>query len=111
LCGEAKRIIEKLYGDAVTMRARLKSLGVNETHLSRLFLKLYGVTPYRYMSSLRVSKAREMISGGGSIADTAYECGYGSLTAFYNDFKGVTGMTPGQFRQSIQIGLKHTSMP
>jgi AraC-like DNA-binding protein len=37
------------------------------------------------------------------ILEIAFECGFGSKTAFNNQFKTQTGMTPREYRKSLAV--------
>lgn len=96
LCEKAKRIFEAHYKDTKTLKEAIKQLGVSEAHLLRLFVKEYGMKPFEYVHKLRINEAENMISRGSSVADAAFECGYGSLSSFYEHFNEITGTTPKQ---------------
>jgi len=97
LLEKAKRIIEENFLDEKLMQSRLLALCVNKTHLAREFTKLYGATPKKYLHKLRIQEAKRLLSRGQTVAGTAFECGYGSLSAFYSNFRKETGKTPAEY--------------
>ena len=106
----AKRTKE-LMDDCFTERERLSSelslLGVSQGHLAVIFKQQYGVSPTQYLSRLRLSYAKRLLSECKmSIVDIAYEIGYDSVSAFYGFFKRQTGMTPQKYR--IESGSEGT---
>jgi len=94
---KAKQIIDENFLDEKLMQSRLKSLCINGTHLAREFTKFYGATPKKYLQKLRIKEAERLLSRGHTVADTAFECGYGSLSAFYSNFRKETGKTPSEY--------------
>lgn len=97
LCEKARQAIEENFKDIKELKALLKTLGISDTHLSRLFYKEYDMKPYEYMHWLRIDKAKMLISHGKRTVDAAFECGYASLSSFYKHFNDITGMTPKRF--------------
>ena len=66
-------------------------------HFHRLFGAIHGVTPHRYLSRLRLEKARALLRGGGlAVADVAAACGFESTGSFTTLFKRTFGVTPGR---------------
>lgn len=98
---KAKGVLEKHYSDRERLEDGLSSLCISRNHLSELFRRKYGATPAKYVSSLRVAKASELLSGSDiSIIDIALLCGFKSLSAFYDLFRKEMGMTPQEYRKS-----------
>ncbi|WP_146339951.1 AraC family transcriptional regulator [Nesterenkonia sp. NBAIMH1] len=70
-------------------------LGISRRTLTRSFQTETGVGYARWTAEARVHRARELLSGGFSVADTAEDVGFSSASAFISAFKRVTGATPG----------------
>jgi AraC family transcriptional regulator of adaptative response / methylphosphotriester-DNA alkyltransferase methyltransferase len=68
--------------------------------LTRLFKKHQGKTLNQYLTSLRIEKAKAMLTGTGTdILQISFDCGFDTLSNFYRSFKLHTGMPPGQYRR------------
>ncbi|MBA2781081.1 AraC family transcriptional regulator [Billgrantia kenyensis] len=77
-------------------------LPFGQRHLERLFQHHVGLSPKRYARLLRVAHSRELIKqsrASVSLTDTALAAGYFDQAHFIHDFKAVTGLTPGGYRQ------------
>lgn len=80
-----------------------KNSRMSSSHLSSVFKKHTGVTPYEYLLLQRVDRAAAMLRRTDiSVLNLAGECGFGSLANFNKIFKKVTGMTPSEYRKSKQ---------
>lgn len=58
---------------------------------------------FSFVNEYRVNAVREMLikNKDFSIEDIGYECGFNSKSSFFTVFKKITGMTPMQFRKTI----------
>lgn len=80
-------------------------LPFGQRRLERLFQQHVGLSPKRYVRLLRVARSRELIKQGGarlSLTDTAFAAGYFDQAHFIHDFKAVTGLTPGGYRDHVR---------
>ena len=69
-------------------------------HFVRMFRASTGVPPHRYLSSLRLKRAKVLLAcGNTSIADIALATCFSSQANFTRAFRAATGTTPGQFRR------------
>ncbi|MDB4837200.1 AraC family transcriptional regulator [Marinomonas sp.] len=76
---------------------------MSKYHFLRRFRDYFGMTPHKYWQSYRLSKARQAIESGISIADVVYIFGFNDVSYFNRCFKPVFGMTPYQFRRGLQF--------
>ena len=68
-----------------------------------LFKRWLGQTPYEYLTSLRIAKARDLLAGSElAIAEVALRAGYGDQTALTRAFRRETGTTPAQYRRALR---------
>lgn len=97
----AASIMEIYCCDREKLEQELSGLGLSRNHLAEVFRRKLGVTPAKYVSSLKAVKATELLSETGiSIIDIALLCGFKSLSAFYDLFRKEKGMTPQAYRKS-----------
>lgn len=75
--------------------------GVSRVYLARLFTEIYGESPMKYISRLKIERAKELITAGEvSIASVAELCGFEDNAYFSRDFKKIVGMSPTEFRKT-----------
>ncbi len=73
---------------------------MSPTHFTRLFKKETGFSPYNYVLSARLSRAKELLlKTDKSVAEIAYETGFNSEANFIYCFKNSEGISPGKFRK------------
>lgn len=71
-------------------------------HFSASFKLATGMTPHEWLTSLRMSRARELLENTDwPIIAVAIEVGYETPSAFTVNFRRATGTTPTAFRRSI----------
>lgn len=77
-----------------------KSFFLNEFKLKAGFKELFGITVFRYIQTLRLDFAHELLLNNGlSIGEVAIRVGYESDAAFVRAFKGKFGFTPGKVKK------------
>ena len=98
LSRKAKSLIASNYRADVAIAEIADKLGVSHAHLTRQFKRDYGITPIDYRHRLRVSDAMGRLSRGEEILDVGYDVGFNDTKRFYEDFRKVTGTSPGKCR-------------
>jgi AraC family transcriptional regulator len=69
-------------------------------HFSRAFRQAVGQSPYRYVSTRRLDRAKALLmQGDRSLVDIALSLSFSSQANFTRAFRQATGQAPGQFRQ------------
>ncbi len=72
------------------------------SYFKELFCKAYGMPPVKYVTLLRIEKAKELlVTGIYSVSDIAIACGFRNVYYFSNVFKKAVGVSPKDFRSSI----------
>jgi AraC family transcriptional regulator of arabinose operon len=76
-----------------------KRVNLSPARLRQLFTKDVGLSPIRYLKSLRMKRAAQLLrSSFLSIKEIAFETGSGDTSHFVRGFKVRYGLTPSQFR-------------
>ena len=101
---EQKLKDEKLYLDPLQSVSRFASIIKIPAHqLSAAINEESGQSFNEYLNRFRIEEAGQRLSSKKydhlSIEAIAYDCGFNSLSAFYNAFKKVYNTTPAKFRQ------------
>lgn len=97
---DAKRYIQQHYREALRLEDVSSAVGFNTTYFSTLFKKETGQNFVDYLTELRISKAKELLSGDDlSVQDVAENVGYRDLKYFSKLFKKVTGVSPSDYKK------------
>ncbi|MGD8957312.1 MAG: helix-turn-helix domain-containing protein [Chromatiaceae bacterium] len=103
LAREAVGYIDANIDSTLRIGLMCTELGTTFKSLERSFLRLYGVTPKRYVDLARLAKARRnLIASRGSeftIADVATGCGINHLGRFAQRYKALYGELPSETLQ------------
>jgi AraC family transcriptional regulator len=102
---ETRRVIEaiRLVESGAARPLELKELaavaGMSKYHFLRVFRRLTGVTPHRYLISARLRRAAlALASSRRPVIAVALDSGFGDLSTFNKTFRAVFGLTPTQYR-------------
>lgn len=79
-----------------------RASGVSVFHLIRLFQKHIGLTPYAYLTQVRIAKSRQLLKHGEPVAQVALDVGFADQAHFTKRFKQLTGTTPALYARSMQ---------
>jgi AraC-like DNA-binding protein len=97
---KAKEYIADHLDEEITTGIIADELHISPTHLSRLFRKHTGFSPYDYVIAERINKAKEyLLTTDKSVTDIAYLTGFNSQANFIYCFKNHEGISPGRFRK------------
>jgi AraC-like DNA-binding protein len=81
-------------------------------HFTRMFEKARGISPGRYLASLRLEESLRLITRGTqSVKVVAEACGYGDANYFCKVFRRSFGVSPGAFRAGLAQGRPRSAPP
>lgn len=73
------------------------------SHFSRAFRRTVGVTPYHWLTSQRLAKAKRLLSTTALTTDAiALECGFSHRVSFTRTFHQMVGVSPSRWRRANQ---------
>lgn len=79
-----------------------EAVHLSPSHLGHLFRLRHGVSFIRYLTDLRIEKAKQLLASTDlTIAAIAGLVGYDDATYFHRVFRRVTGLTPTAYRQHL----------
>jgi AraC-like DNA-binding protein len=77
---------------------------MSPAHFSRKFRAAYGETPYSYLMTRRIERAKALLRQGMSVTDACIAVGSTSLGSFSSRFTEIVGETPSQYRAHDHSG-------
>ena len=90
--------IDRHYSEHITLNDLSQLSKMNKYSLLRSFTKYIGITPYRYLETIRINKAKELLELGIEPIDVAMQTGFVDQSHFTNFFKEFIGLTPRQYK-------------
>ena len=79
--------------------------GISYSYFKELFINRYGISPVKYVTNLRIEKAKELlITGYYTVTEVSELCGFDSVYYFSKVFKNIIGISPKQYRVKIKSG-------
>jgi AraC-like DNA-binding protein len=94
----AKDFIDREYAAPLDISAMAEAAFMSPAHFSRNFRVAYGETPYSYLMTRRIERAKAFLRQGMSVSDACVSVGCTSLGSFSSRFTELVGMTPSQYR-------------
>jgi AraC family transcriptional regulator len=77
--------------------------GLSPNHFGEAFKTSVGKSPHQFVTERRVEQAMALLRNDErSIAEIAQAAGFSSQSRLTQNFRRVTGLTPGQFRRSLR---------
>lgn len=76
---------------------------LSKPHLLSVFQQEVGMSPYRYLTALRIERAKALLQTGLSISETALAVGYADQSHLHRHFRRIVRMTPGAFQRGFAV--------
>jgi AraC-like DNA-binding protein len=85
----------------ISLEETARACGMSVSCFQRTFKQEVGITFNKYLNSLRISKARQLLQENNkSMSEIAFACGYTNQYHFTRTFKRLMHMPPRSFRKS-----------
>jgi AraC-like DNA-binding protein len=96
---KACSFIKRHYEEHIYLDQLCKYAGLSKSALLRSFTKSKGVTPHRYLVTIRINAAKKLLESGVSPVETAVRTGFSDQSHFTNFFNMFIGLPPGIYRE------------
>jgi AraC-like DNA-binding protein len=94
----ARDFIDRNYAQPLDVPAMAGAALMSPAHFSRKFRAAYGETPYAYLMTRRIERAKALLRQGTSVTDACVTVGCTSLGSFSSRFTEIVGTTPSEYR-------------
>jgi AraC-like DNA-binding protein len=84
---------------SLSVRALAEACHISEVYLTRLFKEERSTTPFAYLTSLRMERAKELLHEQYPIGEVARQVGYSDIYQFSRAFKKQHGQAPNEYRK------------
>jgi AraC-like DNA-binding protein len=94
-------LYENLSNPEFDVGSAISESGYNPDYFRRCFKKEFHKSPLEYLTSLRITKAKQLITQNDfvSVENVAEQCGFNNFHYFSTCFKKHKGMSPLQYRK------------
>jgi AraC-like DNA-binding protein len=105
----ARDLMDRAYAQPLEVAQLAREALMSTAHFSRRFRATYGETPYAYLMSRRIERAKSLLRRGDlSVTEVCVMVGCASLGSFSARFTQVVGETPTAYRLRDHSGLAGT---
>ena len=94
----ARDLMDREYARPLDVPAMARAALMSPAHFSRKFRAAYGETPYSYLMTRRIERAKALLRQGMSVTDTCFAVGCTSLGSFSARFREIVGESPSRYR-------------
>lgn len=94
--------MEAHYKERIRLDTLCTVSNLSKSTLLRAFTRVKGITPYRYLETIRVNEAKKLLELGHSPMEAALMTGFSDQSHFTNYFTSYTGITPATYREIFQ---------
>lgn len=85
------------YSRRISLDELCRHVGLSRAALERSFAAEKGISPHRYLESVRVSSAKHLLGRGVPPGEIALLTGFSDQSHFTNRFRALTGLAPGLY--------------
>jgi AraC-like DNA-binding protein len=95
----ARDRMDREYAEPLDVPALARTALMSTAHFSRRFRDAYGETPYAYLMTRRIERAKALLRRGDlSVTEVCFAVGCTSLGSFSARFTELVGQTPSAYR-------------
>ena len=93
--------IDREYAQPLDVEALARGVHLSAGHLSREFKRVYGESPYSYLMTRRIERAKALLDRGDlSVTEVCFAVGCQSLGTFSTRFTELVGVPPSVYRRA-----------
>ncbi len=97
--GAVQFIADNFADETLSVQTVAEHTGMSETHFRRLFKDAYHLSPVKYLTLMRINRAKELIRYTAyQFSQIAVETGFSNVYYFSRIFKKEVGITPTEYR-------------
>lgn len=102
--------MDREYAEPLDVAALARTAAMSTAHFSRRFREAYAETPYSYLMTRRVERAKALLRRGDlSVTEVCFAVGCTSLGSFSARFTELVGETPSGYRARNHEALRGVS--
>lgn len=96
---KGREYIKHHFSEMITVEGIASLVGVERTHFSKMYRKVYGIAPIDFLIQLRMQEAQQLLRYTPyKILEIAQAVGYQDISSFSKAFKNYLGESPSTYR-------------
>jgi two-component system response regulator YesN len=99
--------IEERYGQDLSLQGLAELVELHPAYLSLLFKEQLGISYSKYLTNLRIEKAKALLREGERVHEVYRRVGYLNQRHFADVFKRTVGISPGHYREAHSSGRRY----
>lgn len=103
----ARDLMDRDYALPLDVPSMARVALMSPAHFSRKFRAAYGETPYSYLMTRRIERAKALLREGWSVTHACTAVGCTSLGSFSSRFTEIVGITPSAYRSADHRSLRY----
>lgn len=92
--------------ERVTLDRLCRHTGLSKATLLRAFAREKGMPPHRYLETVRIGRAKELLAGGTRPIEAAMRTGFSDQSHFTHAFHRLIGLSPGAYYDLVERDAK-----
>lgn len=93
--------IRQHFQERLSLEQICRHVGLSKSSLLRAFTRTMGITPYRYLETIRINEAKALLEQGVQPVEAAMRTGFSDQSHFTNYFSRFIGLPPGAYREVV----------
>lgn len=94
--------IAENYNKDIGLKELAEEVNMNPSYLCILFKEEVGMSYVKYLTNLRINKAKELLKEGYKVSDVSEMVGYNNYRYFCDIFKKHLGKTPNEYKGCVR---------
>ena len=108
----ARDLMDREYARPLDVAELARGAHMSAGHLSREFKRVYGESPYSYLMTRRIERAKSLLRRGDlTVTEVCFAVGCSSLGTFSTRFAELVGMPPSVYRARAAEGEWQGEIP
>lgn len=96
------------FAEHITLAELCRYSGLSKSTLLRAFTKSKGVTPYRYLQTIQIGKAKQLLEQDVPTIDAGMQTVFSDQSHFSNFFNMFIGLSPAAYRRIFKKAENNT---
>ncbi len=102
---KAIKYIYENYNKKITLAELAKTADLSVSYFNTAFKSATSMSPIDFLIFVRIEKAKQLLSSGAGVTETAEKCGFSDVFYFSRMFKKSEKITPGEYARNAKNDL------